>query len=132
MHLKLLFFVVYRPIYEHHPCWDSVPLIDLHSAFWVGPICNAGGFGEAASGQVHFAEISTPILEKVIQFVYYKVNPWLIFLALTNPAHHAVRVFWVVGDFFSLPLYPLLEEPRCGKCFLLWRLLFRSYRSNTA
>lgn len=32
-----------------------------------------GGFGEAASGQVHFAEISTPILEKVIQFVYYKV-----------------------------------------------------------
>ena len=34
----------------------------------------AGGFGEAASGQVHFAEISTPILEKVIQFVYYKVR----------------------------------------------------------
>ncbi len=33
-----------------------------------------GGFGEAASGQVHFAEISTPILEKVIQFVYYKVS----------------------------------------------------------
>lgn len=33
-----------------------------------------GGFGEAASGQVHFAEISTPILEKVIQFVYYKVR----------------------------------------------------------
>lgn len=33
-----------------------------------------GGFGEAASGQVHFAEISTPILEKVIQFVYYKVT----------------------------------------------------------
>ena len=37
-----------------------------------------GGFGEAASGQVHFAEISTPILEKVIQFVYYKVRCWLI------------------------------------------------------
>lgn len=34
----------------------------------------SGGFGEAASGQVHFAEISTPILEKVIQFVYYKVR----------------------------------------------------------
>ncbi|CAN0247439.1 unnamed protein product, partial [Scytosiphon promiscuus] len=33
-----------------------------------------GGFGEASSGQVHFAEISTPILEKVIQFVYYKVR----------------------------------------------------------
>eukprot|EP00904_Undaria_pinnatifida_P004059 jgi/Undpi1/13654/HiC_scaffold_9.g03308.m1 len=64
---------------------DFVKLVSAEGAeFWVDRKCAmvsgtikamlSGGFGEAASGQVHFAEISTPILEKVIQFVYYKVR----------------------------------------------------------
>ncbi|CAM9879339.1 unnamed protein product [Pylaiella littoralis] len=64
---------------------EFVKLVSAEGAeFWVDRKCAmvsgtikamlSGGFGEAASGQVHFAEISTPILEKVIQFVYYKVR----------------------------------------------------------
>ncbi|CAM9111841.1 unnamed protein product, partial [Choristocarpus tenellus] len=62
-----------------------VRLISAEGAeFWVERKCAmvsgtikamlSGGFGEASSGKVCFAEISTPILEKVIQFVYYKVR----------------------------------------------------------
>ncbi|CAN0339755.1 unnamed protein product, partial [Ascophyllum nodosum] len=65
---------------------EFVKLVSAEGAeFWVDRKCamvsgtikamlSAGGLREAASGQVHFAEISTPILEKVIQFVYYKVR----------------------------------------------------------
>jgi len=33
-----------------------------------------GAFSEAEQGQINFREISTPILEKVIQYFYYKVK----------------------------------------------------------
>jgi len=33
-----------------------------------------GSFSEAEQGQINFREISTPILEKVIQYFYYKVK----------------------------------------------------------
>ncbi|CAM9431351.1 unnamed protein product, partial [Discosporangium mesarthrocarpum] len=62
-----------------------VKLVSAEGAeFWVDRKCAmvsgtikamlSGGFDEASSGMVHFQDISTPILEKVIQFVYYKAR----------------------------------------------------------
>lgn len=34
----------------------------------------AGNFAESSKGEIRFPEISTPILEKVIQYLYYKVS----------------------------------------------------------
>lgn len=33
-----------------------------------------GYFAESAKGEIRFPEISTPILEKVVQYLYYKVR----------------------------------------------------------
>ena len=34
----------------------------------------SGSFAEGSSGEIRFPEISTPILEKTIQYLYYKAR----------------------------------------------------------
>ncbi|CAI5529583.1 unnamed protein product [Closterium sp. NIES-64] len=43
-------------------------------------LSSSGGFQESDSGEVRFPEISTPILEKLCQYFYYK-------LRYSNPAN---------------------------------------------
>jgi transcription elongation factor B subunit 1 len=40
----------------------------------VRPVVNTGSFTETELGEVKFPEISTPILEKVCQYFYYKLK----------------------------------------------------------
>jgi len=53
-------------------------VIDRKAAFVSGTIksmlASPGAFAEQTLGEVHFREISTPILEKVIQYFYYKLK----------------------------------------------------------
>lgn len=37
-------------------------------------LCLAGGFTESEQGTVRFPEISTPILERICQYFYYKLR----------------------------------------------------------
>ena len=41
------------------------------TTFWV---LHTGGFAETLQGEIKFPEISTPILEKVCQYFYFKLR----------------------------------------------------------
>lgn len=54
--------------------WRPSKCAVLIRGFWFCFRCDTGSFTETELGEVKFPEISTPILEKTIQYFYYKLR----------------------------------------------------------
>ena len=59
-------------------------LIHKSAGSVLDPAVSAGGFVETHQGEIRFPEISTPILEKVCQYFYFKLRYKNVYVSATS------------------------------------------------